>query len=70
MKKYLNPWALEVVKRHPQISICDQWQYCQNHEKDSYQKWWAGKNVHFSGAAADSLGQLLAEHVLKVTSNK
>lgn len=70
MKKYLNPWALEVVKRHPQISICDQWQYCQDHEKETYQQWWAGKNVHFSGTAADSLGQLLAEHVLKVTSNK
>jgi len=70
MEKYLNPWALEVIKRHPQISICDQWQYCQDNEKDSYQQWWAGKNVHFSGPAADALGQLLAEHVLKVTSSK
>ena len=31
MEKYLNPWALEVIKRHPKISICDQWQYCQDH---------------------------------------
>ena len=70
MEKYLNPWALEVVKRHPQISVCDQWQYCKDHEKETYQQWWAGKNVHFNGVAADSLGQLLAEHVLKATTNK
>ena len=70
MEKYLNPWALEVVTRHPQISICDQWQYCKDHEKETYQQWWAGKNVHFNGAAADALGQLLAKHVLKATSSK
>ncbi|MFP6618574.1 MAG: SGNH/GDSL hydrolase family protein, partial [Pirellulaceae bacterium] len=70
MEKYLNPWALEVVKRHPQISVCDQWQYCKDHENDLYKQWWSGKNVHFSGNTADALGQLLAEHVLKRTGSK
>ena len=70
MKKYLNPWALEVVKRHPQISICDQWQYCKDRENDLYKQWWTGKNVHFSGETADALGQLLAEHVMKRTGSK
>ncbi|MHC4200742.1 MAG: SGNH/GDSL hydrolase family protein [Planctomycetota bacterium] len=27
MKKHLNPWALEVVRRHPAIAVCDQWQF-------------------------------------------
>jgi len=70
MKKYLNPWALEVVNRHPQISVCDQWQYCKDREKDTYRQWWAGKNVHFSGPEAAALGQLLANHVLEITSKK
>ena len=26
MRKYLNPWALEVVQRPPALTICDQWQ--------------------------------------------
>jgi len=66
MKTYLNPWALEVMRRHPEISICDQWQYCQDHENDLYCDWWMGKNVHFTGEAADALGRYLAEHVQKV----
>ena len=70
MEKYLNPWALEVISRHPQISVCDQWQYCKKHEKDRYQTWWTGKNVHFGGETADALGQLLAAHVLQVTKTK
>ena len=63
MKKYLNPWALEVVKKHPRIIICDQWQFVKKHENDIYKEWWAGKNVHFGGEAADALGKMLAEKV-------
>ena len=70
MKKYLNPWALEVVKRHPAITICDQWQYVKDNEKTIYKSFWAGKNVHFGGEAADKLGQFLAKHVLQVMKNK
>jgi len=70
MKKYLNPWALEVVKRHPQISICDQWQYCKDQATELYKDWWVGKNVHFNGEPADKLGHFLAEHVLKVMKKK
>ena len=70
MKKYLTPWALEVVKRHPAITICDQWQYVKDNEKTIYKSFWAGKNVHFGGEAADKLGQFLAKHVLQVMKNK
>jgi acyl-CoA thioesterase-1 len=66
MSKYLNPWALEVVKRHPEISICDQWQFVKDNEGGLYTDWWAGKNVHFSRAPADALGQFLGKHVEKV----
>jgi hypothetical protein len=68
MEKFLNPWAAEVMKRHPEISVCDQWQYVKDHEKGIYQKWWAGMNVHFGGETADALGRLLAAHVAKVTT--
>ena len=36
MMKYLNPWALEVMKRHPEISICDQWQFVKDGEAGPY----------------------------------
>lgn len=67
MKKYLNPWAMQVIKRHPKITVCDQWQFVKDHRGDLYQKWWTGQNVHFGGKPADALGQLLADHVLNVT---
>ena len=62
--------ALEVntrlLKGHPEIAVCDQWQFVKDHEDDTYQKWWTGKNVHFKGRPSDALGELLAEHVRKV----
>jgi hypothetical protein len=58
------------MKRHPQISICDQWQYCEDSENGIYKDWWTGKNVHFKGEPADKLGRFLAEHVLKVMKKK
>ena len=67
MKKYLNPWALEVVQRYPQITVCDQWQFVANHHADLYQQWWQGKNVHFAGEAAKALGKILADHVIQIT---
>jgi len=70
MEKYLNPWALEVIKRHPQISICDQWQYCKEQEDKLYKDWWTGKNVHFKGAPADALGALLGNHLEKLMTKK
>ena len=64
MKKYINPWAAEVMARHPEISICDQWQFVKADEQDLYKKWWQGDNVHFSGPAADALGHFLGDHVM------
>ena len=66
MKKHLNPWAAEVVSRHPEITICDQWQFVKDHENDLYKAWWAGDNVHFGGEPANALGRLPAAHVEKV----
>jgi hypothetical protein len=54
------------MKRHRQITICDQWQFVKDNEAGIYKKFWAGKNVHFGGEPADKLGYFLAEHVLKV----
>ena len=70
MEKYLNPWALEVMKRHPGISICDQWQYVKDNEAKIYEKFWVSKNVHFGGEPADKLGEFLAAHVLKLMKGK
>ena len=70
MEKYLNPWALEVMKRHLEISICDQWQYVKDNEAGVYKKFWGSKNVHFGGEPADKLGEFLAAHVLKLMKDK
>ena len=66
MKKYLNPWAMEVIAKYPEISVCDQWQFVKDHEKGLYEDWWTGKNVHFGGEPADALGRCLAEHVARI----
>ena len=66
MKKYLNPWALEVIGRHKEISICDQWQFVKDNEDKLFKDWWVGKNVHFGGEPADALGKFLAQHVAQV----
>jgi hypothetical protein len=68
MKKYLNPWAAEVMARYPEISACDQWQFVQ--DTGLFTDWWAGKNVHFNGEPADALGAFLAEHVQKRMSGE
>ena len=68
MWKYLNPWALEVIERHPEITVCDQWQFVNDHQDDLFMAWWTGKNVHFRGEQATALGRLLADHVIGVTS--
>ena len=64
MQKHINPWALEVIRRYPEISVCDQWQFVKDNSDGVYTQWWAGKNVHFGGEPADALGGFLAEHVL------
>ena len=66
MRSYLNPWSIAVVKRHPEISICDQWQFVKDRETDLYVGWWSQQNVHFRGRLADALGEFLGEHVAKV----
>jgi len=66
MEKYINPWAAEVIARHPEISTCDQWQFVKDNQDELYKEWWKGDNVHFSREPADALGQFLAKHVVKV----
>ena len=68
MKKFLNPWALEVIKKHPEIFICDQWQFVKDNGDDIYKDFWAGQNVHFGGESADRLGEFLARQVLEITN--
>ncbi|GAF93872.1 unnamed protein product, partial [marine sediment metagenome] len=65
MKKYLNPWAAEVIAKHPEITVVDQWQFVKDHENDIYKDWWNTKDVHFKGEPAAALGRLLGQHVLK-----
>lgn len=70
MEKYLNPWALEVIRRHPGISICDQWRYVKENEETLFKTFWARRNVHFSRKEGDKLGHFLAEHVHRVTKRR
>jgi acyl-CoA thioesterase-1 len=66
MEKYLNPWALEVMRRHPEISVCDQWQLVNDGQNGVFKEWWDGKDVHFGGEQAKALGEFLARHIEKV----
>ena len=51
------------MARHPEISICDQWQFVKDNQGGLFTDWWAGKNVHFGGETADALGKFLGEHL-------
>ena len=70
MRNHLNPWALEVMKKHPEISICDQWQFVKDNGDGLYKDFWVGKNVHFSGKPADQLGEFLGMQVLEVAKTR
>ena len=70
MRKYLNPWAAEVMARHPAVAVCDQWQLVKDNRDGLYTEWWKGKNVHFGGDGADALGSLLADAVLRALGSK
>ena len=63
MERFLNPWAVEVMKRHRDITICDQWQFVKQNTGGVFSEWWQGKNVHFQGAPAEKLGRVLAQTV-------
>ncbi|PHR90941.1 MAG: hypothetical protein COA78_34270 [Blastopirellula sp.] len=65
MQKYLNPWAAEVIARHPKITVHDQWQFVKDNADDLYTPWWQGRNVHFGGQQADALGKHLAQDVME-----
>ena len=65
MKKYLNPWAAEVVARHAEIRVCDQWSLVRANADGLYGEWWEGDNVHFGGEPAAALGRFLASEVLR-----
>jgi len=71
MEKYINPWALEVMKRHPEIVICDHWQIVKDGEEGLYKQWWHGKNVHFKSTELNApLAQALADKVVQALARR
>ena len=70
MAKYLNPWALEVMERHPEIAVCDQWQLVEDGRGGVFKEWWKGDNVHFAGEQAEALARLLAEKVAEALAKR
>ena len=66
MKTYINPWALEVMARHPEISICDQWSFVATEK--FYKTWFNTVNdVHLPGLLAVPFGRQLARAVLDIS---
>ena len=76
MKRFINPWALEVMARHPEIAICDQHSLILN--EPFYDTWMAEagtkekeeKNpvgdLHIGGLLAEPVGRQLARSVLDI----
>ena len=59
------------TQKRPSILLRGSWHsICKAQEAELYKNWWAVKNVHFKGAPADTLGQLLGKHVEKVMKKK
>lgn len=80
MKRFINPWALEVMARHPEIEICDQHSMIEN--EPFYATWMnkAGRrqndesnpygDLHIGGLLAEPAGRQLARKVLDVLGRK
>ena len=76
MELFINPWALEVMDRHPEIEICDQHALISNEK--FYATWLANagfkikgeKNpfgdLHIGGLLGEPVGRQLARKVLDV----
>ncbi|MDA7864975.1 SGNH/GDSL hydrolase family protein [bacterium] len=74
MKRFINPWALEVIAKHPEIGVCDQHSLLTG--EPFYATWMnlagtAGgskKNqygdLHIGGILAEPAGRILARRVL------
>jgi len=76
MERFINPWALEVMSRHPEIAICDQHALISNEK--FYSTWLKkagfhkkGENnpygdLHIGGLLGEPVGRQLARKVLDV----
>ncbi|MFT5129382.1 MAG: hypothetical protein ACI8W8_003004 [Rhodothermales bacterium] len=75
MEKYINPWALEVMTRHPDIAICDQHSLIE--AETFYEPWLKsagnkdGKgsdygDLHIPGLLSEPIGRQLARIALDV----
>lgn len=69
-----NAWIADILKGHPDVAVCDQWQFVKDGESvrgGPYEIWWYSKNVHFNtGEQSTPLGQLLAEAAMVVAGKK
>ena len=64
MRQYINPWAMEVISKHPEITVCDQWQFVEDGRGDAFKEWWQGQNVHFHHQHEGKLlGEFLGKHI-------
>ena len=76
MKRFINPWALEVMNRHPEIEICDQHALI---SCEKFYKTWLAKagfhkkgerspygDLHIGGLLGEPVGRQLARKVLDV----
>jgi hypothetical protein len=76
MQRFINPWALDVMARHPDIEICDQHAMISN---EKFYETWMEKagfhnkdennpygDLHIGGILAEPAGRQLARKVLDV----
>ena len=76
MERFLNPWALEVMRRHPEIEICDQHSLI---SREKFYATWLAKagfhkkgernpygDLHIGGLLGEPVGRQLARKVLDV----
>jgi hypothetical protein len=79
MKHFINPWALEIIRRHPEISICDQHGLVTGEKffgawmKNAGSKDGRGNeygDVHLGGLLGEPIGRQLARCVMDVMGRK
>ena len=66
MKRFLNPWAMEVIGKEP-MEVVDLWHFVTKNEDGIFTEWWAGRDIHFPwGTPVAALGHFVGAKIEKV----
>ena len=69
-----NRWVEDILKKHPEVAVCDHWGFVYSQEKvggSPFRPWWYGKDVHFGEEAMNKpLSGMIADLAFVLVGQK